>query len=198
MPDGDIWKRLEDEPPRAYQAFEQHLNLGPGRSVVELSKTDKVNVSLRQLQRYSVDYSWSERALAWDDHCFELSRQASEREYVKMSQYHAEASRALIKKGMKRLEQLDSEKLTPADAGRFIVDGIKAERLARGLTTESTSTSLNANMKVEHDRFLTIRALQDPGVSATIDQLLEQLANPSQTLPGRTSDNGQPWEVDSR
>ena len=63
--DERIWERLPaGEPPRAYYYAEKYFEMGPTRSIERVSKI--VEISQRQLKRWSARCKWFERAAAYD------------------------------------------------------------------------------------------------------------------------------------
>ena len=80
----ELWDRLENEPERAYRAFECYLRLpGDGRTVVEAYRAHVGNEGAVKPSdtwvRWSTDFAWRERAAAYDDHLASLRREAYER-----------------------------------------------------------------------------------------------------------------------
>src|SRR5215217_5336513 len=80
----ELWDRLENEPERAYRAFECYLAL-PSRERTLLGayrqnvgNPDAVKPS-DTWSRWSSQFAWRERAVAYDDHLARLRREAYER-----------------------------------------------------------------------------------------------------------------------
>lgn len=62
------WDRLPEETSPAFDAFDQYLAMGPGRSLAKLAKAmDRPEGYKRHLQDWSAKYSWVERTLAYDE-----------------------------------------------------------------------------------------------------------------------------------
>ncbi len=57
--------RIEGEPPKAFEAFVCYRNMGPGRSIAELSIRSGKNS--RTLFEWSSDWNWVERCGTWDN-----------------------------------------------------------------------------------------------------------------------------------
>jgi hypothetical protein len=80
----ELWDRLENEPERAYRAFESYLGLPSGeRTVVEAYRSyvgnpDAIKPSDTWV-RWSREFAWRERAAAYDDHLAHVRREAHER-----------------------------------------------------------------------------------------------------------------------
>jgi acyl carrier protein len=79
----ELWDRLENEPERAYRAFECFLGLpSDQRTIVEAYRSHVDNpVAAKPSDtwaRWSHDFAWVERANAYDDHLASLRRGAYE------------------------------------------------------------------------------------------------------------------------
>jgi hypothetical protein len=80
----ELWERLENEPERAYRAFEAFLSLpGRERTLLEayrqhVGNPDAVKPS-DTWSRWSSEFAWRERVAAYDDHLASLRREARER-----------------------------------------------------------------------------------------------------------------------
>jgi len=80
----ELWDRLENEPERAYRAFECFLSLPGGeRTLLEAYRRHVGNPDAAKpsdtWSRWSSQFAWRERAAAYDDHLASLRREASER-----------------------------------------------------------------------------------------------------------------------
>jgi hypothetical protein len=79
----ELWDRLENEPERAYRAFECFLSLpSDHRTIVEayrvyVGNSEAVKPS-DTWTKWSHDYAWRERAAAFDDHIASVRREAHE------------------------------------------------------------------------------------------------------------------------
>jgi hypothetical protein len=80
----ELWDRLENEPERAYRAFESYRNLPSAeRRLIEayrqhVGNRDAVKPS-DTWSRWSSEFAWRERAAAYDDHMANKRREAYER-----------------------------------------------------------------------------------------------------------------------
>jgi hypothetical protein len=79
----ELWDRLENEPERAYRAFESFLSLPSGeRTLLEAYRRHVDNPQATKpsdtWSRWSSDFAWRERAAAYDDHIASLRREAYE------------------------------------------------------------------------------------------------------------------------
>jgi hypothetical protein len=79
----ELWDRLENEPERAYRAFESFLSLPSGERTLlgayrqHVGNPDAVKPS-DTWSRWSSQFAWRERAAAYDDHLASLRREAHE------------------------------------------------------------------------------------------------------------------------
>jgi hypothetical protein len=80
----ELWERLENEPERAYRAFECFLSLPSGERTLlrayrqHVGNPDAVKPS-DTWSGWSNTFAWRERAAAYDDHLARLRREAYER-----------------------------------------------------------------------------------------------------------------------
>jgi hypothetical protein len=80
----ELWDRLENEPERAYRAFESFLSLPSGeRTLLEAYRQHVGNAGAAKpsdtWSGWSNSFAWRERAAAYDDHLAGLRREAYER-----------------------------------------------------------------------------------------------------------------------
>src|SRR5215208_7117929 len=80
----ELWDRLENEPDRAYRAFECFLSLPSGeRTLLEAYRRHVSNPDAAKpsdtWSGWSSSFAWRERAAAYDDHLARLQREAYER-----------------------------------------------------------------------------------------------------------------------
>jgi hypothetical protein len=79
----ELWDRLENEPERAYRAFESFLALsGNKRTLLEAYRQHVANPGAAKpsdtWSRWSSNFAWRERAAAYDDHLASVRREAHE------------------------------------------------------------------------------------------------------------------------
>lgn len=126
-------------------AFDLYVRLGADRSLEALHDALEENPSLIGLKRApsrSTLEAWSS-AFHWQDRLLDLERQATERDreqqleaLQEMAERHAKEGLALQQKGVERLQSLRPEELSPSDAVRALIEGVRLERLARGEPTD--------------------------------------------------------------
>ncbi len=136
--------KLADEAAKAFECFTWYRDLPPEtrsvRAALEAARAagkargtrGSLPGSLDQWERYSADNEWRFRAQEWDQYRDRIRRGEEIVAVREMGRRHAEAATALIEKGLAALKLVDVSKL-PADAVlRFIAEGARLERLARG------------------------------------------------------------------
>ena len=126
-------------------AFDVYVRMGPGRSLEALHmklRADPGLIGIKKGPSRSTLDSWSS-ALHWQDRLRDLeleARRRNEEEQAKalaeMHERHIREGLALQQKAMKSLNLLGDDELSPADAIRALLEGVKLERLARGQPTE--------------------------------------------------------------
>ncbi len=126
-------------------AFDLYVRMGADRSLEALHEAlmdDPSLIGLRRAPSRSTLEAWSS-AFHWQDRLLDLERQATEhdreqqlRTLQEMAERHAREGLALQQKGVERLQSLPAEQLSPADAVRALIEGVRLERLARGEPTE--------------------------------------------------------------
>ena len=143
----ELWERLENEPERAYRAFEYFLSLPSGERTLlgayrqHVSNPDAVKPS-DTWSRWSSKFAWRERAAAYDDHLASVRREAHEqvikeeaarqaREVEKVRGRFNELMTVAYMHAMECLEDQDwvRDNLRASDAIRIIglhMDAVKA------------------------------------------------------------------------
>src|SRR5215208_5110507 len=103
----ELWDRLENEPERAYRAFECFLSLpSDHRTIVEAYRVYVGNPDAEKpsdtWSRWSNTFAWRERAAAYDDHIASLRREA----YEKVIEEEAERQAREVEKMRGRYNEL--------------------------------------------------------------------------------------------
>jgi hypothetical protein len=103
----ELWDRLENEPRRAFEAFQTFLSLPSGdRTIIEAYRVHVDNPEAVKPSdtwgRWSRDFAWSERAAAYDDHLASMRREAYERGIEE----EAERQGALAERNRNRMNEL--------------------------------------------------------------------------------------------
>src|SRR5918994_393283 len=103
----ELWDRLENEPERAYRAFESFLSLPSGERTLlaayrqHVGNPDAVKPS-DTWSGWSSRFAWRERAAAYDDHLASLRREAHER----VIEEEAERQAREVEKARGRMNEL--------------------------------------------------------------------------------------------
>jgi len=102
----ELWDRLENEPARAFRAFEGFLSLPSGERTLTAAYHRHVgNPDARPSDtwvRWSREFAWAERARAFDDHLTSVRREAYERGIEE----EAERQGALAERSRNRMNEL--------------------------------------------------------------------------------------------
>lgn len=128
----EVWDRLENEPERAYRAFESFLALPSGERTLlgayrqHVGNPDAVKPS-DTWSGWSSSFAWRERARSYDDHIATLRREAYERaieEEAARQAREVEKARGRMNelltlghvRAMEWLEQMDASEMRMSDA----------------------------------------------------------------------------------
>lgn len=130
-----MYEQLEEEGPRAFEAFVIYRDMGLGRNLESVSKQVDKNMSM--IRRWSAEYNWVARCRAWDAEQDRVKREAQTREIVEMAKRHAAIAVRLQEKLVRRLQDLDPMELTPKEVSTWLETAVKIERLSRGVSTDS-------------------------------------------------------------
>jgi hypothetical protein len=137
---------IEDAPEemslRASEAFAAYYDLGPGRSLRKLADLGTFGIS--QLERWSSAYGWQQ--LAKERHQEEQSaaRDAAKREAASLARRRLRNAQLLQEAGLTilaraKIAEMDEESAQKllGDARQMMVEGMRAERLELGESTEN-------------------------------------------------------------
>ncbi len=118
----DPWEQLPTESSRAYAVFREFRDLGPTRTLRQVS------AKLGTARDWSLRHRWQERARAWDAEGYRLEDARRLDAIRAMDEQHRTAARALIGAGLRALTELGP--LTAHQAARFVDLGTRLERSA--------------------------------------------------------------------
>lgn len=128
-----LWDRLEDEGPKAWEAFRAYRDMGPKRATRKVSEAIGRPPGYQSvIDRWSVKYRWVERCAAWDDYQDKVAQEAIIKELEEMKKRHIQEAVGLQTKALERLRNLQPDELTAGNVLSFITEAIKIERMARG------------------------------------------------------------------
>lgn len=160
-----LWERLDDETPKAWEAFTEYRGLGIRRTLkgaarIHYGHTDDDQVTepqLHQCKRWSVKYRWRDRAAAFDEYVDELALVELVDEQKEMRKRVLLEGRVLQTKGIQRIRALMAGEMTPAVALRAIEVGVKLESMALGVASETVAH----HHTVEDRREQAVAAVRD-------------------------------------
>ena len=189
------WERQPNETPKAYAAFCVYRRMGPEKRSLEAVAAKARKGRGRgagipgHISEWSRTHRWVERAAAYDDHLDAVRRKAEEKAIAAMSKRHAEGLAKIFERGLKRIEELDDERIPGGLALDLAVSGMRGERLARGLTTDNVRQEVQGDLHVQRDDGLADRILADPEATELFCRAIERAAaRPGQ--PGIVRDGG--------
>ena len=130
---------------RHRRAFDTYVRMGTDRSLEALTRVlrdDPSLIGLRNAPSPSTIERWSS-AFHWQDRLVDIERAARERDRVDqikalhdMNERHRKEGLALQQKALERIVPLPAMTLSPRDAIRGLVEGVRLERLGAGAPTE--------------------------------------------------------------
>jgi hypothetical protein len=129
------------ESPQARQAFEAYCHQ-ERRSLRKLA--DEIGVPFSTLRRWSEKYDWQERVRQYDIEVAAAAREAARKEAARLAERrmkHAEAMQqsGLLIIGRARIAEMSDKEARAAlaTAFRLLAEGMRAERLELGESTEN-------------------------------------------------------------
>lgn len=140
------------ESTRARQAFERYWRLGAQRSLRllhEALERDGHAPTLRTLEEWSRRYHWQDRVADVEREARRADDEARITAVREMADRHAREALLLQQKGAEWLAGLGPGEVTADAAIRAVVEGMKAERLARGDVTERTEVRTPVEGRLE-------------------------------------------------
>jgi hypothetical protein len=137
------WDRQDGESARAYAAFVAYRDMGPARSLRKLAVTDvETSSNVRQLARWSAQWDWPDRAVAYDGHQDREHRLEQAEARKRMLRTHAAVASAGVARAAERIRNLDPNTLSPREAVALFEVSVRIERLSRGQTDGGDVESL--------------------------------------------------------
>lgn len=132
------WEQQPRETSTAFEAFDIYRQLGPQARSVSAT-AERLSKSVTTLKRWTMRWSWRERAIAWDMHLAEAARQAELDAVRDMRQREVNLGMAMQAIGGARLQELadviergEVPELSVNEARQLVDVGLKLERRARG------------------------------------------------------------------
>jgi len=128
----DPWDRRPGESPKAYALFLDYRNLGPYKRSLRALAAREPASNLRQMQTYSSQHDWVDRAGSWDDYLARQDQIDQVEQVHAMRRRHAALGFQMLDIAAERVRAINIEKLTVREALMLADLGIKIERQARG------------------------------------------------------------------
>jgi hypothetical protein len=148
-----FWERLENEPPRYYEAFKRYRDY-PYTTVTAANASQASNLTKNRLAQHkkrtlaktaellrtssstlatlAALYYWQYRASAYDRYRDEEAQIQLRADAVEMELTHAGIARRLLDKVTSALDEMEPEELTPQMMVEWLKSGVHLERLSRG------------------------------------------------------------------
>lgn len=171
------WERNSTESDVQWRCFLRYRNTGsmngdtPGRRIKK-SVADLEGVHPVDLQKWSAEHGWRERATLYDMHLDSISLEATEKNIKDMHKRHIRSARLLqrfantemgklaVKAEERTHDPVDDAK--PGDVARILDTGVKLERLSSGEATERTENSDGLNLsKLTVDELKLLKQLKE-------------------------------------
>ena len=121
----NLWNRLQDESPQAYEAFCVFRDLGYGRSVQRVS--EKLAKSRTLLDRWCQAHKWRQRADAWDNSVTEQAREYASQELTKALIRRMQLGRSIYERATEELLTRDLDKASINGLVQAIRTGVEVE-----------------------------------------------------------------------
>lgn len=158
----EAWDRLPDENAKEFDAFVQYRDLAPHERSIRraaarsigyqdpkdlvgepLAKRRQFDAARVRFERASASHYWQARAVQYDEHRDKIRRAAEALAIEEMGRRHAEAGMKLVAKGLEALESVEPKDLPFSELMRYIAEGARLERLARGEAETTGSFDVN-------------------------------------------------------
>ena len=169
------WERVDGETVKAYEAFRIYRDLGPERSMRKAGEV--LGKSMGTLDRWTSRFDWRLRVEAYEDELERARLKERNESIAKMHNRHAQLSRKMQAKALKRLETLKPSELSPADLLKYVEVATKLERVSMG----------------EPETIEERRTLEDPSTSNAREHLARLLDGVRKRLgPSPMADGDEP------
>lgn len=133
------WERQKGESEKAYEAFATYRDMGAERSITKVAQS--LNKTRALIGRWSSQWSWTERARAYDNELEKEVRAKAVKDRRAMTERHIGIAMQLQKKALEALGNLSVEDMSPKDIKEYIKMATDLERLNRTLEEESQKAS---------------------------------------------------------
>ncbi len=143
----ELWERQAEETETSYLWFSRYRDYGPERSIAKLvQKYGRKKSYKSQLDKWSSQYRWQERIVAYERHLDEQKRTTLENERLQMAREHIEVADRTMEVFLKLLAAIDTKNVNPSAAKSLGEFAVKTKRDALGVVEEHRITGeLNVN-----------------------------------------------------
>lgn len=140
------WEQMPNESRKAFRAFRAYCDLSPEKrsipAVADLLGYRTCDYRRRkglgpsQLEAWSARFHWRERSKYSDVEREREFRESQAIARIEMAKRHVAVAMLLQAKAVQRLQKVDADALDEDRARRWLIEGVKMERLARGESDE--------------------------------------------------------------
>lgn len=148
------YDRLEDETPKAWEAFQVFIELGDGRSKNQVG--NRLGKSWTLIDRWAKKYHWEERIALWNRKVNGtvirqrlLDKQAAKLRQLRIASKMQGLGEGQIDKHAELAKTTEGPILEADKASKIAAEGIKIERLIHG---EPTDINENRNTDIDWSR----------------------------------------------
>lgn len=135
------WTRREDETTPAYEAFRAYLNLGGKRSLLNVAQ--ELSKSEQMLKRWSAQYSWVERARAYDSYLMVAETDGHAEELARVRNRHMALADKLLDHLDRRLDDFIEHNRDPSSGWtQAFSAGTKAQESATRMREQGKESGL--------------------------------------------------------
>lgn len=149
------WEKTRGETPASYKAFRQYLEMPSPRRISDVVEALGKKPNYRQVfYKWAEKHFWYERASAYDINQQRVADEAELDAIREMRKRHVRDAVGAQRTALEALASINPTELDPNDIIKWLSEGQKMERLARGEPTEiqQQSISLLSLFEEAHDR----------------------------------------------
>lgn len=133
-----LWERQQGESSKAFAAFAAYRGMGAKRSCIKVAQEFSKNPTV--ILRWSRQWHWQQRILAWDNECARIAKEESAIEIREMKQRHIQISMYLQNRAVNAINELMPRAVSASAIAAFLRLGVDLERITRGEPTERTES----------------------------------------------------------
>lgn len=152
----EIWKRVEGDTNKSYQAFCIYRDLLEERSLEKVTSKlyfdgetrekigSKFRSKLTQVMKWSSKNKWVNRVSAYDDYLNEKTRHKNENERMEAIEVQKKIARTALKKALNHIEHMNELETSTRDMTNLMKEAANLQRLCFGDPTENIKSE-NSN-----------------------------------------------------